>query len=63
MAIVMLGIDLAKNVFALHGANEAGRVEMNARVPVKWQDRAPKAGGACATLPSRHDTLPAHGWW
>jgi transposase len=28
MAIVMLGIDLAKNVFALHGVNEAGRVEM-----------------------------------
>ena len=27
MSIVMLGIDLAKNVFALHGLNEAGRVE------------------------------------
>ena len=28
MAIVMLGIDLAKNVFALHGVNEAGRLEL-----------------------------------
>ncbi|MEY4748128.1 MAG: hypothetical protein RIQ60_342 [Pseudomonadota bacterium] len=27
MAIVMLGIDLAKNVFALRGVNEPGRVE------------------------------------
>jgi hypothetical protein len=27
MDLVMLGIDLAKNVFALHGANELGRVE------------------------------------
>lgn len=27
MSIVMLGIDLAKNVFALHGLKEAGRVE------------------------------------
>ena len=26
MSIVLLGIDLAKNVFALHGLNEAGRV-------------------------------------
>ena len=25
MAIVTLGIDLAKNVFALHGVNSAGR--------------------------------------
>jgi transposase len=28
MSIVLLGIDLAKNVFALHGVNEAGHVEM-----------------------------------
>lgn len=30
MAIVMLGMDLAKNVFALHGVgNKTGREEMN----------------------------------
>ena len=28
MAIVTVGIDLAKNVFALHGVNETGHVEM-----------------------------------
>jgi hypothetical protein len=27
MSIVMLGIDLAKNVFALHGLNENGMTE------------------------------------
>ncbi len=28
MSIVLLGIDLAKIVFALHGLNEPGRVEL-----------------------------------
>jgi transposase len=28
MFIVMLGIDLAKNVFALHGLNETGGVDL-----------------------------------
>jgi hypothetical protein len=27
MAILNVGIDLAKNVFALHGVNERGQVE------------------------------------
>ena len=28
MSIVTLGIDLAKNVFAMHGVNAAGQVEL-----------------------------------
>ena len=28
MAIVFVGIDLAKNVFAVHGVNTAGKAEM-----------------------------------
>ena len=28
MAIVYVGIDLAKNVFAVHGVNQAGKVEL-----------------------------------
>ena len=28
MAIIAIGIDLAKNVFALHGINEAGKPEL-----------------------------------
>ena len=28
MAIVFVGIDLAKNVFALHGVNEHGKPEL-----------------------------------
>jgi transposase len=28
MAIVFVGIDLAKNVFAVHGVNETGRPEL-----------------------------------
>jgi len=28
MSILYVGIDLAKNVFALHGVNEAGTVEL-----------------------------------
>ncbi len=28
MAILTVGIDLAKNVFAVHGINEAGRAEL-----------------------------------
>jgi len=28
MAIIRIGVDLAKNVFALHGVDESGRVKM-----------------------------------
>lgn len=28
MTILTVGIDLAKNVFAVHGVNEAGKVEL-----------------------------------
>ena len=28
MAIIRIGVDLAKNVFALHGVDESGRVQM-----------------------------------
>lgn len=28
MAILTVGIDLAKNVFAVHGINEAGKAEL-----------------------------------
>ena len=28
MAIIRIGVDLAKNVFALHGVDEFGRVQM-----------------------------------
>ena len=28
MAILYVGIDLAKNVFALHGVNQAGKAEL-----------------------------------
>jgi len=34
MAILTVGIDLAKNVFALHGVNEVGKPELlQPRVP------------------------------
>jgi len=34
MAILTVGIDLAKNVFALHGVNEVGKLELlQPRVP------------------------------
>ncbi len=28
MAIITIGIDLAKNVFAVHGVNESGKAEL-----------------------------------
>jgi transposase len=28
MAIIRIGVDLAKNVFALHGVDETGRVQL-----------------------------------
>lgn len=28
MAIITIGIDFAKNVFALHGINEAGKLKL-----------------------------------
>ncbi len=43
MANVMLGIDLAKNVFARHGVNEAGHVAIDRPgAPSKGQDPVPK---------------------
>lgn len=45
MSIVTLGIDLAKNVFALHGVNEAGRAELvrlsvsRAKLLARWWRR------------------------
>jgi transposase len=40
MAIVALGIDLAKNVFALHGVDSAGRAvllhDRTSRAPSSW---------------------------
>ncbi|MBK6851582.1 MAG: hypothetical protein IPG93_08220 [Burkholderiales bacterium] len=43
MAIVTLRIDLAKNVFALHGLTETGHVEVDRPgAPNKRQDPVPK---------------------
>lgn len=43
MAMVMLGIDLAKNVLALHGENEASQLEMTRwNVHRKRQDLVPR---------------------
>ena len=28
MTIITIGIDLAKNIFAVHGVNESGRAEL-----------------------------------
>lgn len=28
MSIIVIGIDLAKNIFAVHGVNESGRAEL-----------------------------------
>ncbi|MBK6851584.1 MAG: hypothetical protein IPG93_08230 [Burkholderiales bacterium] len=43
MAIVMQGIDLAKNVFALHGVTLVGQVEMKQlHLPRKREDLVPK---------------------
>ncbi|MEY4750199.1 MAG: hypothetical protein RIQ60_2413 [Pseudomonadota bacterium] len=55
MTIVMLGIDLAKNVFALHGVNEAGRVEMK-------RPSVPRAKlmETVATLPPRTVAMEAY---
>ena len=54
MAIVTVGIDLAKNVFALHGVNETGVVQL----------RQPKVGRSklnelVAALPQRAETTAA----
>jgi transposase len=54
MAIVTVGIDLAKNVFALHGVNETGVVQL----------RQPKVGRGklnelAAALPQRAETTAA----
>jgi len=33
MPILTVGIDLTKNVFAVHGANETGKAELNVSLP------------------------------
>lgn len=43
MAMVTVGIDLAKNVFALHGVNAAGK-------PEQPRQALPGGGGAAAVL-------------
>ena len=44
MAIVTVGIDLAKNVFALHGVNEAGHVDLNLKTAATPLLPEPEAG-------------------
>ena len=40
MAIVAVGTDLAKNVFAVHGVDEDGRVEMTGAQQLRREPRA-----------------------
>ena len=32
MSIIVIGIDLAKNIFAVHGINESGKAELDSAV-------------------------------
>ncbi len=52
MTIVIVGIDLAKNVFAVHGVNHAGK-------PALVHPSVPRANllGLFAALPDRHASL------
>jgi len=51
MAIVCVGIDLAKNVFAVHGINEAGRPQL---VRLKGAGHRPRRScGRCLADASR----------
>ena len=60
MSIVTLGIDLAKNFFAMHGVNAAGQVELqrptvaapaNRPIPARWCRDATLATGNLAAAP------------
>jgi transposase len=54
MAIVHVGIDLAKNVFAVHGINEAGRPEpLRPTVPRARLHELIAALPPCAVLEDR----------
>ncbi len=52
MDIVTLGIDLAKNIFALHGVDQTGRA-----VLVKPRVRRDQLLELVASLPHRHGSL------
>ena len=60
MNIVTVGIDLAKNIFALHGIDQSGKqfieAESSAR-PIAGNSRPP------ATLPDRHGSLLRRAPW
>ena len=54
MTILTVGIDLAKNVFAVHGVNEAGRSLM------EWKTCASRSGTSrCAVAADPASTEPA----
>ena len=58
MAIIRIRIDLAKNVFALHGVDESGRVQM---VPYGPARAVARCSGCCAPLCGGHGgVLRAH---
>ena len=52
MNIITVGIDLAKNVFAVHGVNESGKPEL-----VKPKVPRDQLLPLIATLPDRHGSL------
>ena len=54
MSILYVDIDLAKNVFAVHGVNEAGAAEL--RQPKLQQERPHPVGGDYAARRSMRTT-------
>ncbi len=71
MAIVCVGVDLAKNVFAIHGGDDAGKsVEQQARLTtqrtrqgIPRQTDTPSAwwcGSALAHCPSPHSAATSY---
>jgi transposase len=55
MSIVMLGIDIAKNVFALHGLNEAGRVDIKRPTVVRGKLRPRCSSSGLGGAQFRHE--------
>ena len=54
MTIETLGVDIAKNVFQLHGVNCNGRVVLKRRVMrLQW---LPTSSGSVSDLTPRHGT-------
>ena len=43
MAILYVGIDLAKNVFAVHGVNESGKPELRGECLINSRRRHPQS--------------------